>query len=69
MRSSRGTWGVFVLLGIALYLSSVGFWSHPIYRMVLVLAFFIWSGYVMWTPHHSITTTSYAFKRGSVKTR
>ena len=50
MHSSRGIWTAFVLLGMALFLSTVGFWNHPIYRTMLVLAFLLWSGYVMWTP-------------------
>ena len=53
MRSSRGIWIVFVVLGMAWWLSSVGFWSHPVYRMALALGTLTWAGYAMWVPARS----------------
>ena len=50
MRSTRGVWIVFVILGAALWLTSVGVLSHPLYRLALALSFFTWAGYVMWVP-------------------
>jgi hypothetical protein len=41
---------VFLVLGSLLWLTSVGLWSHPAYRLVLMLAVFSWFGYVVRTP-------------------
>ena len=35
-------WTMFLVLGVLLWLSSVGVWSHPAYRLVLMLAIFVW---------------------------
>ncbi len=43
MRSSRGIWIVFAVLGAALWLSSMGIGTHPLYRLCLILSVLIWS--------------------------
>ena len=50
MRSGRVLWMVFLVLGALLWLASIGVWSHPAYRMVLMLAILSWSAYVVWSP-------------------
>jgi hypothetical protein len=50
VRSSRGVWMVFGVLGAALWLSSLRIQSHPGPAGVAMLGVIAWSGYVMWLP-------------------
>jgi hypothetical protein len=43
-------WTTFLVLGALLWLSSVGVWSHPAYRLVLMLAIGVWSAEFVRTP-------------------
>jgi hypothetical protein len=46
----RRTTPVFLVLGALLWLTTVGAWSHPAYRLLLMLAVLSWFGYIAWTP-------------------
>jgi hypothetical protein len=35
-------WTIFLVLGVLIWLASVGVWSHPVYRLVLMRAFLLW---------------------------
>jgi len=50
MKRGPAFWTVFLVLGVLLWLTSVGVWSHPAYRLVLGLAVFSFAGYVVWIP-------------------
>jgi len=50
MRRGPVYWTVFLVLGALLWLASVGVWSHPAYRLVLMLAALSWSAYVVRAP-------------------
>ncbi len=50
MRTGLGLWSVFLVLGALVWLASVGAFSHPVYRPVVMLAVLSWGGYVVWTP-------------------
>ena len=50
MRRGPAFWMVFLILGSLLWLTSIGVWSHPAYRLVLMLAVFSWFGYVVRIP-------------------
>jgi hypothetical protein len=50
MKNGAVLWTMFLVLGALLWLSSVGVWSHPAYRLVLALAIFVWSAEVVRTP-------------------
>ena len=43
MHSGTVLWTTLLIFGALLWLSSVGIVSHPAYRLVLMLAFFVWS--------------------------
>ncbi len=43
MQNGTVLWTTFLVLGVLLWLSSVGIWSHPVYRLVLGLATFVWA--------------------------
>ena len=53
LRTGLGYWSVFLVLGDLIWLASVGAFTHPVYRLVLMLAVLSWGGYVMWTPKSS----------------
>jgi hypothetical protein len=38
------------ILGGLLWLSSMGMWSHPAYRLSLMITMFLWFGWVVRTP-------------------
>lgn len=50
MRSGVLLWMVFLVFGILLWLSSVGLWSDPVYRLILMLAFFAYFACVVRAP-------------------
>jgi len=50
MRRGPVLWTVFLVLGALLWLASVGVWSHPAYRLVLMLAVLSWFAYVVRAP-------------------
>lgn len=53
MRNSLGFWIVFLAIGALLWLSSIGVWSHPAYRLVLMVVMLTWFGYVAVNPKSS----------------
>jgi hypothetical protein len=53
MRTRWGYWSVFLGLGALVWLASVGAFTHPVYRLVVILAVLSWGGYVVWTPKSS----------------
>jgi hypothetical protein len=53
MRSGKGIWSAFLIFGALLWLASVGPFTHPAYRLVLMVAGLSWAGYVVWTPKSS----------------
>jgi hypothetical protein len=50
MRRGPVFWTPLLVLGALLWLTSVGVWDHPLYRLVLMLVAFSWFGYVVWAP-------------------
>ena len=42
MHNGAVLWTIFLALGVLIWLSSVGGWSHPVNRLVLMLAFLVW---------------------------
>ena len=50
MRTGRGYWTVFLVLGALVWLASVGAFAHPVYRLVVMLAVFSWFGDTVRTP-------------------
>jgi len=50
MRRGQAVWAAFLVFGALFWLTSVGVWDHPLYRLVLMLVAFSWFGYVVWTP-------------------
>jgi hypothetical protein len=53
MRRAPVFWMVFLVLGSLLWLTSVGVWTDPAYRLVLMLGVFSWFGYVVRIPRAS----------------
>ena len=49
MKNGVVLWTTFLVLGILLWLSSVGVWSHPVYRLGLMLTIFVWCAEVVRT--------------------
>ena len=52
MQSGALPWAVFLILGTLLWLSSVGVWSHPVYRLTLMFAIFACCAWVVRAPEH-----------------
>ena len=50
MRRSRSFWTVFVVLGVAGWLSSLGIGDHYYYRMALVLSGLVWAAHAARLP-------------------
>lgn len=50
MRKGIGLWTVFLILGGLLWLASVGVWSHPVYRLCLMVVSFTWFSYTASAP-------------------
>jgi hypothetical protein len=50
MRTGPVLWTTCVVLGALVYAESVGFWSHPAYRLFLMVTVLSWGGFVVWTP-------------------
>ena len=50
MRRGPVFWTPLLVLGALLWLTSVGVWDHPLYRLVLMLVALSWFGYVVWAP-------------------
>jgi hypothetical protein len=42
--------GTTFILGGLLWLSSMGMWNHPAYRLCLMVTTFVWCGWVVRTP-------------------
>ena len=54
MRTGWRYWTVFLVLGALIWLAGVvGAFTHPVPRLVVMLAVLSWSGYVAWTPKSS----------------
>ncbi len=53
MISGLGGWSVFLLLGVLLWLTSVGALTHPAYRLLLMLAIVSWCAYIVRSPKSS----------------
>ena len=51
MRSGAFLWAAFLVLGTLLWLESIGGWSHPAYRLALMIGVLSWAGYVVRSPH------------------
>ena len=50
MRTGMGVWSAFLVLGALLWLTTAGAFTHPAYRLVVMLAVLSWAGYIMWSP-------------------
>ena len=50
MRRGLLLWTVFLFQGALLWLTSVGVWSHPAYRLVLMLAVLSWFAVIVRAP-------------------
>ena len=50
MRSGALLWIAFLVFGILLWLSTVGFSGHPVYRLILMFAFFACCAWVVRAP-------------------
>jgi hypothetical protein len=49
MHDGAALWTVFLALGVLIWLSSVGVWSHPVYRLGLMLTLLAWCAEVVRT--------------------
>jgi hypothetical protein len=47
MKNGAVLWTLFLVLGALLWLSSVGVWSHPVYRLGLMLTILVWCAEVV----------------------
>ncbi len=50
MQKSLGLWSMFAAFGLLLWLSSVGVGTHPVYRLVLMVAMLSWAGWFAAAP-------------------
>jgi hypothetical protein len=50
MRTGAAFWLVFLGLGVLLYVESLGVWTHPPYRALLMVTALFWSRYVVRVP-------------------
>ena len=50
MRKGVALWTVFLALGALIWLESTGVWTHPAYRLCLLVIAFSWFGYAARTP-------------------
>jgi FtsH-binding integral membrane protein len=56
MRSGVLLWTGFLVFGILLWLSTVGLWSHPVYRLILMFAFFACCAWVVRAPEGKLNS-------------
>ena len=47
VKRGAGLWASFLVLGALLWLGNAGMWSNPLYTLLVVLAVFLWFGYVV----------------------
>ncbi len=57
MRTGPVLWTNCLVLGALVCAESVGFWSHPAYRVILMVTVLSWGGFVVWTPKSNRPTT------------
>jgi len=55
MRKGVALWTVFLALGALIWLESTGVWTHPAYRLCLLVIAFSWFGYAARTPKIDLT--------------
>jgi hypothetical protein len=50
MSKGAGLWTMFLVLGVLLWLASVGVWSHPVYLLALMVVSLSWFSYAASAP-------------------